>query len=516
MVRPLCLILLLAAVGGAQAPDRGVARVTAAYSGHRSALVIGNRAYARGPLGNSVNDAQDLGALLNNQLGFQTTVKTDLNQEAFERSVEDFLGQVQPGDTALFYYAGHGTQIEGENLLLPTDFSATDDIAAKYRAYHVNQLRDRLRGRGARITIIVLDACRDNPFRTWRSESGGGLAGMGGAGAFIAFAADEGKTAQDNPGERNGLFTKHLLTELREPGLTISEVFDRVRENVYRESSGRQTPFAYSGLIGTFRFREMNAASAPAINLDIERYNAVKDSRDPAQLEAVAGEISRADLAGILREKARSLRSLAAPSPAAAAAVAPKVSAEDLSKRAKDAYDHKDWATAFPLVKLLAENGDRGSELRLGAMYSNGFGVSRDDAQAVLWYQKAAAAGESAAAFNMGVRYQFGRGVPQDDAQAVSWYRKAADAGIAPAMTNLGFMYFNGRGLPQDDAQALAWYRKGADAGDALGMRNLAYMYENGRGTKADRSQATEWYRKAAQAGDDPAKAALKKLGVEP
>jgi hypothetical protein len=97
MYRPLCLILLLAAVVAVQQPDRGVTRASTPNSGRRIALVIGNRAYARSPLGNSVNDARDLGALLESQLNFQTAVKTDLNQEAFERSVEDFIGQVQPG-----------------------------------------------------------------------------------------------------------------------------------------------------------------------------------------------------------------------------------------------------------------------------------------------------------------------------------------------------------------------------------------------------------------------------------
>jgi hypothetical protein len=314
MLRSLCLLLAIGAPAVAQGV-REAARVSPANTGRRIALVIGNRAYPRKPLVNSVNDARELGALFQDQLGFRTTVKTDLNQEGMVRAVEDFLSQVQSGDVALFYYAGHGMQIDGQNLLLPVDFDATDDIAAKIRGYQANQISGRLRGRGARMAIVILDACRDNPFRSWRSDSGGGLAGMSGSGAFIAFAADEGKTAEDNPRDRNGLFTKHLLAELRQPGLTIDEVFNGVRANVFQESNGLQTPFVSSGLIGTFRFRE-GAASTPALDLDFERYTAVKDSRDPDQLEAVAKTLGRADLAGILRERARSLRSLNAPTPA--------------------------------------------------------------------------------------------------------------------------------------------------------------------------------------------------------
>src|SRR5579863_4337380 len=217
MRRALCLSLLLAAgcAGYALAQDvRGAAPSPTANTGRRVALVIGNRAYPRKPLVNSVNDARDLGALLQDQLGFRTTVKTDLNQEGMVRAVEDFLSQVQAGDIALFYYAGHGMQIDGENLLLPTDFDATDDIAAMIHAYQANQISGRLQARGARMAIVILDACRDNPFRSGRSDSGGGLTGMFGSGAFIAFAAAEGKTAEDNPRDRNGLFTKHLLAEL--------------------------------------------------------------------------------------------------------------------------------------------------------------------------------------------------------------------------------------------------------------------------------------------------------------
>jgi len=319
MCRALCLALVLAFSWAAPTwaqDNRGIALPsTPANTGRRIALVIGNRAYPRRPLVNSINDARDLGALLQGQLAFRTTVRTDLNQEAMTRAVEDFLGQVQSGDIALFYYAGHGMQIDGENLLLPIDFDATDDIAAKVHAYQANQISGRLRARGARMAIVILDACRDNPFRSWRSESGGGLAGMSGSGAFVAFAADEGKTAEDNPRDRNGLFTKHLLSELRQPGLTIDEIFNGVRANVFQESNGRQTPFVSSGLIGTFRFREGSApSSTPA--LDVARYTAVRDSRDPAQLEAAAGSIGLGNLAEILRDRARSLRSPGTASPA--------------------------------------------------------------------------------------------------------------------------------------------------------------------------------------------------------
>ena len=241
-------------------------------------------------------------------------------------------------------------------------------------------------------------------------------------------------------------------------------------------------------------------AQTPATEVDVQRFNAVKDSKDTAQLERAAGEMGRADLAGILRDRVQALRSLTI----------------EWRKRADNAYDREDWTFALAMYKQLADYGDKWGMFRLGFMYDSGRGVPRDDAQAVLWFRKAAEAGEPNAMEDLGFIYANGRGLPQDDAQAVLWYRKAGEAGMPGAMTNLGFMYGDGKGVPQDNADALAWFRKGAEAGNTMAMFDLGVMYENGRGTTADRSQAVEWYRKAAKGGYDSAKAALRRLGVGP
>jgi len=216
--------------------------------GRRLALAIGNAAYqGQSPLQNPENDAQDMGKVLQDKLGFQTDVIINADQQKLEESIERFIGKLQPRDVALFYYSGHGLQVGGENYLIPVNFDAAYESQVKYKAYAASQLRDLIRERGARLSILILDACRTNPYRSLRSTSRG-LASMSGAGAFIAFAADEG-TADDNPAERNGLFTKHLLNVVQEPGLKLAEVFDQVRDRVYRESNARQTPFSYSGVV---------------------------------------------------------------------------------------------------------------------------------------------------------------------------------------------------------------------------------------------------------------------------
>jgi formylglycine-generating enzyme required for sulfatase activity len=231
--------------------------------GRLVALIIGNNNYPQSPLKNPENDAADLGRLLQTELRFDTEVILNADLRAIDRAVQRFADRLSAGDVGLFYYAGHGIQIAGENYLVPVDFDAKDEADVKYQAYAANRVRDKMRDRGVRLSVLILDACRNNPFRNVRS-AGGGLAGMSGAGAFIAFAADEGKTADENPSERNGLFTKHLLQALRQPGLNLDDVFRRVREGVYRESRGTQVPFSYTGVIGDFYFRPPVAAGSDA------------------------------------------------------------------------------------------------------------------------------------------------------------------------------------------------------------------------------------------------------------
>ncbi len=221
----------------------------------RRALVIGNRNYAMKPLLNPVNDATKLAQTLR-ETGFTVTLATDLNRQALDGAVDKFVQSVQEGDTALFFFAGHGIEVKGQNFLLPTDFSAKIEAQVKYQALNAAELQDLLQDRKARTVILILDACRNNPYRSWGRDTGGGLAGMSGAGVYVAFAAAPGRMADDNPLEENGRFTKHLLAALREPGLGIDDVFNQVRSGVARETGGDQVPFSNSGLLGRFVFRE--------------------------------------------------------------------------------------------------------------------------------------------------------------------------------------------------------------------------------------------------------------------
>ena len=146
--------------------------------------------------------------------------------------------------------------MDGENYLIPVGFAARDESEVKYQAYAIGRVQDRMASTGARLSLVILDACRDNPFRGARSGARGRAAMATATGSFIAFATAPGSTAADNRNERNGLFTKYLLENLGPPGVGLSELFDRVRTQVYEASGERQLPWIASSVIGEFVFHD--------------------------------------------------------------------------------------------------------------------------------------------------------------------------------------------------------------------------------------------------------------------
>ena len=233
-------------------------------SAQKLALVVGNGAYPKWPLRNPANDARAVAQALTS-VGFSTTSAIDVTLQNLDRTVSAFVAKIKQGDTVAFYYAGHGIQLEGENYLVPVDFDAKDEADAKYAAYAASRVQERIEKAGARVTLVVLDACRNNPFAATRSTSGG-LAAMGtGKGTLIAFATAPGKTADDNPNGNNGLFTTHFITALQQPGLTIDQVFNSVRERVYNASGGKQVPWTVSSVIGEVYLRPGTGPAAPAV-----------------------------------------------------------------------------------------------------------------------------------------------------------------------------------------------------------------------------------------------------------
>jgi Skp family chaperone for outer membrane proteins len=279
----------LASSLSAQTRGVGLAELRA-DSGRRLALVIGNEAYPASPLRNPGNDARAMKASLT-EAGFQTDLVLNASMKEMQTAIDAFVSKIHTGDVALFFYAGHGIQIVGENFLVPIDFQARDEADARYTAYSASRILDRMTATGARMKVLILDACRTNPFRMSRG-AGSGLAAMASSarGSLIAFAAGPGGTADDNATGTNGLFTSELIKALKEPGLGIEQVFSRVRVAVDDRSGGRQTPWTNSSLIGEFYFhapalRPVPASSAlvptvPPVSLVVVRGTDLAKARD--------------------------------------------------------------------------------------------------------------------------------------------------------------------------------------------------------------------------------------------
>ena len=170
---------------------------------------------------------------------------------------------------------------------------------------------------------------------------------------------------------------------------------------------------------------------------------------------------------------------------------------------AEDAYNRKDYKTAYKLLLPLAEQGDAAAQYNLGLMYYTGQGVPQDYKEAVKWYRLSAEQGYAEGQYNLGVIYHegqgVGQGVPQDYIEGLKWYRLAAKQGFTNAQLNLGVLYHQGQGVPQDYIAALKWFRLAADQGFAQGQYNLGQMYHTGQGVSQNYKEAIQWFRLAAE-----------------
>jgi len=217
--------------------------------GKKVALLIGNRNYPGWPLKNTVKDARDMAAVLR-QLQFEVQPIENASQRSMEEAIGRFVAALDGAEVGLFYFAGHGFQAQGENHLLPVDFNSNSEADAKFTSYSASRLLEHMERSSAALKVLVLDACRDNPFGGSKSFASGLAPMYGAAGTFVAFATAAGRAASDNPAEDNGLFAKHLIRALGQPGLNLDQVFNRVRHNVWSESRGEQLPTAFTSVTG--------------------------------------------------------------------------------------------------------------------------------------------------------------------------------------------------------------------------------------------------------------------------
>jgi uncharacterized caspase-like protein len=219
----------------------------------RVALVIGNSSYKDAPLRNPVNDARAISTVLS-ETGFTVTVIEDATQAGMRRAIRNFGDELAKASVGIFYYAGHGMQVRGANYLIPVnaDIDREDEVADQ--GVDANLVLAKMDSAKGSLNIMILDACRNNPFaRSFRS-SARGLAQMDApSGTLISFATAPGSVASDGSGQ-NGLYTEHLLKAIRTPGLPIEQVFKQVRIGVTKATADQQIPWESSSLKGDFYF----------------------------------------------------------------------------------------------------------------------------------------------------------------------------------------------------------------------------------------------------------------------
>ena len=232
---------------------------------NRLALVIGQSAYRSVPaLPNPANDARAVTQMLTDS-GFEVSTAADLSQGQMREAVSDFAGKVaaKGADTvALVFYAGHGLQIDGENFLVPVDIDPKREADIPIQAVRLNDILNTLTSVPSKMRILMLDACRNNPFPDLKT-AGGGLAivdaKIGAPGTFLSFSTSPGAVAEDGSGS-NSPYTNALLAAGKEQNIPIEETFKRVRLAVNKVTEGRQTPWDSSSLTEDFRFSGASVA----------------------------------------------------------------------------------------------------------------------------------------------------------------------------------------------------------------------------------------------------------------
>jgi len=438
-----------------------------AWAQKRVALVVGNGAYAEvARLPNPPNDARRMETMLRERMGFEVVRVSDGKLRDMDQALERFSRAAEGAEVALFFYAGHGMEHDGQNRLVPVDAVLEHERDVERQTLALDQVMKAMRG--ARVRVLLLDACRNNPLagRMVRSAGGSrsgerGLAPVenAGPGTVIAFATAPGRVASDGAGS-NSPFTLALLAKLPQSGEDIRVVLGDVSDSVETATGGRQSPWTnFTGLRGRFLLMA-GVAVVPA------------PVQQPVPPSAPARQ----------------------PPPTTARTPPPQ--------------------PVPPVAQELQQNQTAEQLFQRGYNLARGVGVEQNEAEGARYYRLAGDQGHATALAYLGFMYANGRGVARNEAEALRLYRLAANLGHALAQSNLGFMYATGRGVAQDDAEAVRLYRLAADQRFASAQNNLAFMYEAGRGVAKDEAEAIRLYRLAASQGNSDAQAALRRRSL--
>ncbi|WP_306391612.1 caspase family protein [Telluria beijingensis] len=406
-LKALAVLALLLAAGLAQA---------APAVGARMALVIGNGSYAPpSALPNAGNDARLMARTLA-ALGYTVTERHDLDRKQLDDAVTRFANGLPQGATAFVYFAGHGMQIEGTNYLTPVDMVLSSPAAAQVHSYSLKGMLDRLARSRSAVNIVVLDACRNNPFRPsgerYRSFRDLGLSQVAAPrGTFIAYSTAPGQLALDGK-EGNSVYTRTLASVMREPGRDLESVFKRTAELVRRATLDDQMPWYESSLAGRLLLSE----GAPLAVLPARAGGGRPGAQQPSRSMATAAPVETQP--AWYRE--------------VGAAEWSRVDWE-IQQRVKNLTPDE-----IPALKHKAGAGSVVAQTVLGLAYREGI-------------ERANSGGKT-------IRLRANNTV------AWSWLNKAAAAGFPVAQAEIGEMYYGAHGVERDLAASRHWLEQAAAA----------------------------------------------------
>ncbi|WP_426194493.1 caspase family protein [Massilia sp. DWR3-1-1] len=421
--RRLLLALLVACIAGAAPAVHGAAApATLATLDYRQApkfaLVVGNQRYGGAfALKNAERDAQLIASRLR-EAGYSTTLRLNADRATLYADIGKLAAQLRDGGVGAFYYAGHGVQQNGRNYLVPVDASMQHAAALAPSALPVDYLIERLKDSGAHLSLILLDACRNDPGGAdGRLYRGGGDSGFVAAlpanGMLVAYATQPGERAQDGSGE-HGPFALALANWLTRPGVAVEQAMKHVMTQVRASTRDEQRPWMATSMVGSFAL--VPAAGQPALLF-----------RPRAGAPEAAG--------------ARALPAAGAPPGIVQWFQSPDLAQQMLltTQIAREARALN--ADDLPRLTRQARGGSVVAQAVLGSAYRDGFGVGtsrlRSNVEALKWLRMAAQQAMPYALNELGEMHYLGHGVPRDSARARSYFQAAADQGYAPARLNL-------------------------------------------------------------------------------
>jgi tetratricopeptide (TPR) repeat protein len=493
-----------------------------APAAERTALVFGNSAYRNlAKLPNPRNDAGDIAKLLRS-LGFDVIEGLDLDRNAMEDALTQFRQKLDHAKLAVFFYAGHGLQVDGKNYLIPIDAKIEKQADLNFQAVNLDYVLKQMDVQ-RRINLIFLDACRDNPLppNLARAVAGNDAAGLapikGAVDTMIAYSTEPDNTALDGDG-RNSPYTTALLKLLPTAGQDITRIMRQVRRDVLDATDRKQVPWEHISLVDDVILKPGNAearpiGSGPAAPPPEQKPVTSNRAVLAAECDRLAADPFSPSKPANVRGVGRYVVSRDAISICGQAWEANPDIPRLLHELGRAYYADEDFANARKAFEQAEKLGVVESTTELCRMHFFGHSYPKNLVKARQLCESAAERGDPSAIKNIGFFYHKGHGVKQSYAKALEWYMRAPNH--PTVMNNLAVLYYEGAGVPRNPRKAVALWEKAVLGLDDTAHSNLGELYENGHGVvPRDMNKAVLLYRMGAALGDKESIRSLARLGV--